>query len=141
MNVIEEEVKQLVDKELQSAQKRFGLHHSWHEKYGVTLEELQECEEEIDFMRKFLDQAFGDIRSEQPEKTDKFFKLTEKHAIRCAIEAIQCAAMCRKGIAEQAQDAKWQVSSDGYYPYCPICGAQPDKKTRFCAECGAKLGE
>lgn len=37
--------------------------------------------------------------------------------------------------------ARWIVSSDGYYPYCPICGAQPDKKTRFCAECGAKLGE
>lgn len=141
MNVVHEDVKQCVENELQHAVSVFGLHHSWHEKYAVTLEEVQECVDEAGRMRSFLESVFDQIKKNKPDKAEQLIRFVEDHAIRCAIEAIQVAAMCKKGIAEQAQEARWQVSSDGYYPYCPICGAQPDKKTRFCAECGSKLGE
>ena len=37
--------------------------------------------------------------------------------------------------------AKWEISSDGYYPYCKKCNARPEngKMTKYCPSCGAKL--
>lgn len=35
--------------------------------------------------------------------------------------------------------AKWEISSDGYYPYCSSCKGRPEGKemTRYCPNCGA----
>lgn len=37
--------------------------------------------------------------------------------------------------------AKWEISSDGYYPYCKKCNARPEngKMTKYCPSCGAKM--
>ena len=37
--------------------------------------------------------------------------------------------------------AKWEISSDGYYPYCKKCNARPEngKMTKYCSSCGAKM--
>lgn len=37
--------------------------------------------------------------------------------------------------------AQWLISSDGYYPYCSVCMAEPEdgKMTDFCPSCGAKM--
>lgn len=37
--------------------------------------------------------------------------------------------------------AKWEISSDGYYPYCKKCNARPEngKMTKYCPNCGAKM--
>ena len=37
--------------------------------------------------------------------------------------------------------AKWEISSDGYYPYCKKCNARPEngKMTKYCPHCSAKL--
>ena len=39
--------------------------------------------------------------------------------------------------------AHWVINSDGYYPYCSNCKAEPEngKTTKFCPECGAKMDE
>jgi len=39
--------------------------------------------------------------------------------------------------------AHWIINSDGYYPYCSNCKAEPEngKMTKFCAECGAIMDE
>ena len=36
---------------------------------------------------------------------------------------------------------KWQICVDGYYPYCPICNAEPPSghMTRHCPNCGTRL--
>lgn len=36
---------------------------------------------------------------------------------------------------------KWQICSDGYYPYCPICNEEPPSgnMTRYCPNCGTRL--
>lgn len=44
MNVIENDVRALVDKELTAANERFPQFHSAHEGYAVILEEVEECE-------------------------------------------------------------------------------------------------
>lgn len=41
MNVVREDVEQCVENELGVATTCFGLHHSYHEKYTVTLEEVK----------------------------------------------------------------------------------------------------
>lgn len=96
MNVVREDVERLVDKELKAATDRFGLHHSYHEKYAVTLEELQECEEETKWMRTFLDDAFEYIRKNNRNAAYDNFYTVYNHAVSCAVEAIQVAAMCKK---------------------------------------------
>lgn len=142
MNVVHEDVEKLVDKELEAAKERFGLHHSWHEKAAVVGEELEECCEEMENLVDSMKFAWKQTRGNETDYIkEQAYAGVYDAAVRLTIEAIQVAAMAKKPVTEQAQDARWQVSSDGYYPYCPICGAQPDKKTRFCAECGAKLGE
>ena len=37
--------------------------------------------------------------------------------------------------------ARWEISSDGYYPYCKKCNARPEngKMTKYCPYCSAKL--
>ena len=37
--------------------------------------------------------------------------------------------------------AKWEISSDGYYPYCKKCNARPEngKMTKYCPSCGVKM--
>ncbi len=38
-------------------------------------------------------------------------------------------------------NARWLISSDGYYPYCSACMAEPEdgKMTDFCPSCGARM--
>lgn len=142
MNVVHEEVKKLVDKELAAATEKFGLHHSNHEKMAVIAEEFEECAEAVEDMRQMLQMAWGRTRDNvDGYMMDDAYGRIYNAAVDVATEAIQAAAMAQKAIAGQESGKRWQVSSDGYYPYCPICGAQPDKMTRYCAECGAKLGD
>jgi rubrerythrin len=37
--------------------------------------------------------------------------------------------------------SKWEISFDGYYPYCRECGYAPEggKLTKFCPRCGARM--
>ena len=45
-------------------------------------------------------------------------------------------------INEVAPEAKWEICTDGYYPYCPICGQESPSgyMTRYCPNCGTRLG-
>lgn len=148
MNVVHEDVKQCVENELQHAVSVFGLHHSWHEKYAVTLEKVQGCVDEAGRMRSFLESVFDQIKENKPGKAEQLIQCVEDHAIRCAIEAIQVAAMCRKEIAEQ--DARRPTAtkhtamsgSNGYIAYtCGVCGKHVGRDARYCGNCGAYFGE
>lgn len=46
-------------------------------------------------------------------------------------------------INEVAPEAKWEICSDGYYPYCPICNQESPSgyMTRYCPNCGTRLGK
>lgn len=37
--------------------------------------------------------------------------------------------------------SKWQISADGWYPYCPNCGTEPKNGvlSNFCPECGQDM--
>lgn len=40
-----------------------------------------------------------------------------------------------------AEKAKWEINSDGYYPYCSKCGEEPKNgiMTDFCPNCGCYM--
>ncbi len=38
--------------------------------------------------------------------------------------------------------SKWEICSDGYYPYCKNCHYEPPREagmTKYCPECGARM--
>lgn len=43
--------------------------------------------------------------------------------------------------AELVKRAKWEICSDGYYPYCSNCKNEPQGRamTLFCPNCGARM--
>lgn len=47
-----------------------------------------------------------------------------------------------KHYAEPAKHSKWEISCDGYYPYCKECQYEPPRETGmtdYCPNCGAKM--
>ncbi len=34
---------------------------------------------------------------------------------------------------------KWEISFDGWYPYCPVCKQEPKYRTPICMNCGTLL--
>ncbi len=38
-------------------------------------------------------------------------------------------------------ESKWEISSDGYYPYCMNCHTEPPGRvlSPYCPNCGAKM--
>ena len=76
--------------------------------------------------------------------------LSVKYDINCNKEELQKAlrydrdSYCKgfkAGYEKRKSDytAHWVISSDGYYPYCSECGAQPREMTKYCAECGRRM--
>lgn len=43
--------------------------------------------------------------------------------------------------AEQEIHAHWEISPDGYYPYCSNCKTEPKGRemTGYCPNCGARM--
>ena len=139
MNVIENEIYAAIEKELRAATERFGLHHSWHEKYAVTLEEVRELDEDVKVLWHELEVAFRMTMQNAPDsEIEQQYECMYDCAKRATIECSQVAAMCKKAVSKFTQ-ARWLVSSDGYYPYCSNCGARTQKMTKYCAECGRKM--
>ena len=48
----------------------------------------------------------------------------------------------RKTADSFVKQAKWEICSDGYYPYCSECKTEPEsgKMTDYCPHCGAYMG-
>ena len=94
MNVVNEDVGKLVEKELEVANERFPQFHSDHEGWAVMQEEAEELREECDSIELAMEQLWHRIRDNLPTATHA--ALIEQYAEAAACEAIQVAAMARK---------------------------------------------
>ena len=94
MNVVSEDVKMLVEKELESANERFPQFHSEHEGWAVMQEEADELLEECYSIEMAMEQLWHRILDGIP--TAQYVPLFEQYAVAAACEAIQVAAMARK---------------------------------------------
>ena len=96
MNAIEHLLPGLVEKELQAANAKFPPFHSLHEGYAVLLEEVEEVNEEVDYIENTVKGIWRSVKADNIEIALYCADRVEDHAIRLAAEAIQVAAMAKK---------------------------------------------
>jgi Zn finger protein HypA/HybF involved in hydrogenase expression len=57
-------------------------------------------------------------------------------------EWVEALKLCRRVLIDgTANHSKWEISFDGYYPYCLNCGYGPDidKLSDYCPKCGCRM--
>ena len=94
MNVVENAIRALVDKELAAANKQFPQFHSAHEGYAVIQEEVDELKEDMDRINCRIASLRARVRFNNSceELASRIFD----DAVNAACEAVQVAAMCKK---------------------------------------------
>lgn len=99
MDAVKNDIKKLIDKELDAANEVNPPFASMHEAYAVIKEELEEAEDEYEKAGRFLDIAWSNIKlyddiginNAKVAIADMY-----KAAMNLAVEAVQVAAMCKK---------------------------------------------
>ena len=94
MYAVYDDVVTLVDKELESANKKFPMFRSAHEGYAVILEEIDEAQDEMDNLTGHMNLLWKTVKDDSG-----FGSLLTAIQIRAeslACEAIQVAAMAKK---------------------------------------------
>lgn len=94
MNAIENDINELVFKELNSANEKFPLFSSPHEGYGVIKEEIEEVMDDMNVLLEVFANAWSGIKKN--EKVLPQITAVREMARQVAIESIQIAAMCDK---------------------------------------------
>ena len=100
MNVVENDVRILVDKELAAANERFPQFHSAHEGYAVIKEEVDELKEYTDLINNRMIYLWARVRFNN--SCEELVSRIYDNAINAACEAIQVAAMCKKFLEMEA---------------------------------------
>jgi rRNA-processing protein FCF1 len=105
MNVVQDEVNELIKKELKAANEKFPLFNSNHEGCAVIKEEVEEAEECIYNVNVALKEVWNNTKSNCVIDYD--IEALKSEAINGAIELIQVAAMAQKFIdSNQARNDK-----------------------------------
>ena len=104
MNVIENEIRDAIEKELCGANERFPLFASAHEAIAVIAEERDEAHNELISVELFWKYAWDAVKANNLKSAYDFIARMKFAAERLAIEACQVAAMCEK--AFQSRDVK-----------------------------------
>ena len=106
MNVIENDIKAAVDKELKAAVSRFGFHNSNHEKMAVIAEEYEEATEALENLTSRVRNAWVRVRQNNDnDSMDYAYGRIYDAAVELAIEACQVAAMADKLIKRMEDEA------------------------------------
>lgn len=100
MNAVENQVRELVAVELESANRQFPQFHSPHEGWAVIMEELEEAEEALRMMRLDTEIMWRNIRDNIGCKVQA--NSAYERSIKAACEVIQFAAMTQKYLNMEA---------------------------------------
>lgn len=97
MDVIRQDVEALVQKELESANKKFpSTFRSRHEAYGVMLEEFEEAEDELIKCGGWLNTFKYSMKEDGIYLEKAILKIIKRHSENLMAEAGQLAAMAQK---------------------------------------------
>lgn len=104
MDAIKQKIYELTETELKAANEKFPLFASSHEAFGVIFEEFDETRDELESLEYSIDQFWSDVKENSSEdvKNNRLTRIYEK-SIDLVVEAIQTAAMARKGILSSYQ--------------------------------------
>ena len=104
VDAIKQKIYELTETELKAANEKFPLFASSHETYAVIFEEFDEAREELEMVEYSLDKFWTEVKeNESPEVKNKRLTRIYENAVKLAVEAIQTAAMARKGILSSYQ--------------------------------------
>lgn len=95
-------------------------------------------------MPKYInaDEAIKDLEYDLQTARYSYLDSDECEKQIAAIErAIEHLRSCEEVDVQEVIHAKWEINSDGYYPYCSHCKNEPEngKMTKWCSECGARM--
>ena len=147
MDVVRDDIKNLVTKELQAANEKFPQFRSLHEGTAVMLEEIEELREEVRQINGYYETLWDCVRGDEYGAGDAAESI-KFHAIRAAVEAVQVAAMAEKflyalehdGEADERLRGKWQWTGIANVDYkCSVCDRTERRKTNYCPNCGADM--
>lgn len=86
-------INQAVAYELQNVVKKYGAtYNSEHEGYAVLLEEVEEANSEMIFVKGILEKLWESIKCNKVNK--ELLHYVKKHALNLAEEAVQVVAVC-----------------------------------------------
>lgn len=94
MNAIENDVNELVFKELNNANEKFSLFTSEHQGYAVIKEEIEEVMDGMNLLLEIFSNAWSGIKKNEPVFGQ--IRAVKEVAKNVATETIQVAAMCDK---------------------------------------------
>lgn len=81
--------------ELESASKTYGeTYHTQHEGYSVLLEEVEEAEDDLRYIKENLSELWKKIKGNENDPT--LLTIMSGTALLLANEAVQIAAVCEK---------------------------------------------
>lgn len=104
VDAIKQKIYELTETELKAANEKFPLFASSHEAYAVIFEEFDEAREELEMVEYSLDKFWTEVKeNESPEVKNKRLTRIYENAVKLAVEAIQTAAIARKGILSSYQ--------------------------------------
>ena len=99
MEELKLEGEMLAVTELERANEKFDSEfHSTHEAYSVLKEEVEEAQEEFEYMNHELNCIWDYVKRNKTENALAHMKNMKKYAINMAAEAVQVGAMCEKFI-------------------------------------------
>lgn len=104
MEELKAEITRIADMELETAIDKWGLNHSDHESAGVLREEIDEAKDELSMIEYHFTQLWKEVKRDG-EVDDKrnLYNGIFTAAINMACEAVQVAAMARKGIVSSIE--------------------------------------
>ena len=104
VDAVKQKIYELTETELKAANEKFPLFASSHEAYAVIFEELDETREELEMVEYSLDKFWTEVKENaSSEVKNKRLTRIYENAVKLAVEAIQTAAMARKGILSNYQ--------------------------------------
>ena len=97
----EKKINEAVTLEIISACKTYGAdYHSLHEGYAVLLEEVEEAEKELDYIKNHLAMIWDAVKVDDENEVKGNARIIALDAVNLAKESCQIAAVCRKILGE-----------------------------------------
>ena len=87
--------------EINQAVKTYGAeYHSLHEGYAVLLEEVEETERDLDYIKNHLAMLWDAVKVDDENEVKSNARIIGLDAVELAKEACQLAAVCKKILGE-----------------------------------------
>ena len=97
----EEKIKEAVMLELTHACMTYGKEfHSLHEGWAVLLEEVEETERDLDYIKNHMALIWDAVKVDNENEVKSNARIIALDAVELAKEAAQIAAVCRKILGE-----------------------------------------